>query len=496
MKSALPESKKAVVFGFLILIIFLLPQLYFWNQTTDDAFISFRYVERLASNQGLTFNPGEKVEGFSNPLWIFILAGFFKITSINIITLSKIIGVLLEFITIFYLFKFTKLFKNSSDRKYIFATAVIILFLTPGLHIYATAGLEVPLLMTLIIMVFYYSYLGISFTTFLIFGLIGITRPEGPLYGILYLVLLLIKKEINKKVLFQSIAFFLPIVFYEIFRIYYFGQLLPNTAIAKPSGLFHDIYTIADYFTYIATLSFPLIIILLLSINKFKVSSSKILIYSSPLILANVIFLIYSNGDWMLFGRFFIPIWPILAFDFSFLLINFINYLWNESNRSINYLFIILSIIISSILIWNKPLITYFSNDNFSNLMKGADQLKVGKWLNNHYPAGTTVAACRLGGISYGAINLTFLDTYGLTDKDQALYRLNMPKLTHAMDNPILSKKPDLLAVLNDHGVRKVTIETIVDWDSYLRTNYFFVKSFPQGNNVFFEIWQNKNFKK
>ena len=41
----------------------------------DDAFISFRYARNLAEGAGLVFNPGfERVEGYSNFLWVLILA--------------------------------------------------------------------------------------------------------------------------------------------------------------------------------------------------------------------------------------------------------------------------------------------------------------------------------------------------------------------------------------------------------------------------------------
>src|SRR5262245_20471697 len=41
----------------------------------DDAFISFRYARNLAQGYGLVFNPGfERVEGYSNFLWVIILA--------------------------------------------------------------------------------------------------------------------------------------------------------------------------------------------------------------------------------------------------------------------------------------------------------------------------------------------------------------------------------------------------------------------------------------
>ena len=41
----------------------------------DDAFISFRYAANLVGGQGLVWNPGERVEGYTNFLWTFVLAG-------------------------------------------------------------------------------------------------------------------------------------------------------------------------------------------------------------------------------------------------------------------------------------------------------------------------------------------------------------------------------------------------------------------------------------
>lgn len=41
----------------------------------DDAYISFRYVQNCLMGRGLVFNPGERVEGYSNFLWVVQLVG-------------------------------------------------------------------------------------------------------------------------------------------------------------------------------------------------------------------------------------------------------------------------------------------------------------------------------------------------------------------------------------------------------------------------------------
>ena len=40
----------------------------------DDAFISFRYARNLIEGRGLVFNPGERVEGYTNFMWVLELA--------------------------------------------------------------------------------------------------------------------------------------------------------------------------------------------------------------------------------------------------------------------------------------------------------------------------------------------------------------------------------------------------------------------------------------
>ena len=50
---------------------------------TDDAFISFRYARNLLEGHGLVFNPGERVEGYSNFLWTLELAAIWGIFGVK-----------------------------------------------------------------------------------------------------------------------------------------------------------------------------------------------------------------------------------------------------------------------------------------------------------------------------------------------------------------------------------------------------------------------------
>ncbi|MCB0187901.1 MAG: hypothetical protein KDE31_26715, partial [Caldilineaceae bacterium] len=41
----------------------------------DDAFITYRYAENLATGQGFVYNAGERLLGTSTPLYTLLLAG-------------------------------------------------------------------------------------------------------------------------------------------------------------------------------------------------------------------------------------------------------------------------------------------------------------------------------------------------------------------------------------------------------------------------------------
>ena len=57
----------------------------------DDALISFRYSERLLDGKGLTFTDGERVEGYSNALWVLVVAAGGLITR-DLILVGRIAG--------------------------------------------------------------------------------------------------------------------------------------------------------------------------------------------------------------------------------------------------------------------------------------------------------------------------------------------------------------------------------------------------------------------
>ena len=73
-------SRYSLALALGVLAIFAL-HLQAWTFLCDDAYITFRYARNLAET-GLpvyNLNPLERVEGYTNPGWVFLLAAFSQI---------------------------------------------------------------------------------------------------------------------------------------------------------------------------------------------------------------------------------------------------------------------------------------------------------------------------------------------------------------------------------------------------------------------------------
>ncbi len=66
-------SRKTTVIVLSVATLWLVAGLLLLRNVSDDAYISFRYLDRLLAGQGLTFNSGERVEGYTNLLFILAL---------------------------------------------------------------------------------------------------------------------------------------------------------------------------------------------------------------------------------------------------------------------------------------------------------------------------------------------------------------------------------------------------------------------------------------
>jgi hypothetical protein len=354
-------------------------------------------------------------------------------------------------------------------------TAVALLIVFPGFHVYATSGLETPLLMLLLTMGTVASLRHREPATLasLSFGLAAITRPEGLLYGLFWLG--------TRARAFRQLAILLsPFVAYEAFRLLYFEAWLPNTFRAKLPGTWGTFFGLEYLGQAVTAAGWPLLLAPTLRLRgdgeDFRAVSRAAV---GPL-LAGVLFVLYAWGDWMPFSRFLAPLWPSLTLLVASRLV---------SLRRFRALLTIL-VAATTLGTYGSELLRYSRNgDLASMLMRGHDTLAVGDWLSKSVKPGSTVRTARLGGMSYAAPGLTFWDDNGLTDRAQAVW-ISQGRVGGLASSPVGAREPDVVAALLVPAKWSyMEDEEQIEW---LRSRYSLVSKFPQGNFGEVHIWVSK----
>lgn len=266
----------------------------------EDAFIFFRYVDNLLNGNGLVFNIGERVEGFTSPLWVFFLAFFKFITHAQLRPLAIILGLCLSTLAIALLLAYDK-------SKYFFPLIVVLLVTNSALRDFATSGFETSLTYLLLVIVLILLKGGAHYTKPLLMGivlsLLVLNRPEAFLILLYVGGLVLTRAFQNKK--FKSLMLFsFPVVVllggYEIFRMGYFAALLPNTFYAKKGGSFY----IAQGFNYLKDfiMSYPLTSAILAALSIYSLINSTLRKTSKHFLVLAVLlagYVLYAGGDYM-----------------------------------------------------------------------------------------------------------------------------------------------------------------------------------------------------
>src|SRR5678816_3361078 len=78
--------------GLAIVIIYLLHARWI-DYFGDDAYISFQYVKNFLHGHGLVYNVGERVEGYTDFLWVMLLSAVMAVfRNADIAAVSVILG--------------------------------------------------------------------------------------------------------------------------------------------------------------------------------------------------------------------------------------------------------------------------------------------------------------------------------------------------------------------------------------------------------------------
>lgn len=222
--------KKSQLLSFFISVIFTIMILSNMRvNLVDDAFIFKRYAFNLAHYGQLVFNPVERAEGITSILWtflIFINERFIHGSFPKYVTALSLLILFILSLRIWYVG--TKLSSASSGL-------FCVLFLLSQNEFLAssTNGLEGVLFGYLLFELIHSFWEEKTMRSFIIGGILYLTRPEALFIVLMMLFFYLVPIRNIESVLRKSLAFWGIVIGVTLFRVFYYGEFIPNSVIAK-----------------------------------------------------------------------------------------------------------------------------------------------------------------------------------------------------------------------------------------------------------------------
>ncbi len=296
VKSARLPARPALAALALVLLAGWLTR--FWPYTVDDAFISYRYAANLSSGRGLVYNLGERVEGYSNFLWV-VWAALAARVGWDPVASTKVAGALCGVAAL----GLAGLLGGpvGGHRRW---CAPVMLAAQGGLALWSVGGLETSLFLVLLLL----SVVLVSRQRREWVGpgvLLVLTRPEGFLYGLVLLGVRLLRRR-DGSVWGEAAALLCATLPYALWRLSYYGDLFPNTYYAKAAGAAPEPHYLWWYVQKVlgAGLLLPLA-----AVGFFK---RRVPRFYLSLIGVNVASVLSVGGDWMPSFRLLLPTTALL----------------------------------------------------------------------------------------------------------------------------------------------------------------------------------------
>ena len=213
---------------------------YFWLD--DDQMISMRYARNLAEGSGLVWNPGERVEGYTNFLWTLVMAGvhLLPIGDAKTAVVLKMVNMALAIAVLFLSERLLRLFQPQPGLA--LPALLITLALCIDLLFWSVNGFETTLLtatfLFVVIRILEESQTARAETsTYLLMGLIPLIRSDA-YYVWAAAALLAIGMSHNRRQTADLLAISLVLpALHLLFRHWYYGDWLPNTYYLKVVGV-------------------------------------------------------------------------------------------------------------------------------------------------------------------------------------------------------------------------------------------------------------------
>jgi arabinofuranosyltransferase len=320
---------------FLAIIVMIIHAYTYYPFTADDAFISYRYVDRFLEGKGLTWTDGRAVEGYSNLLWVLLLAAIRFVTKAELWIIALIVGLICSIISLYLLMRVTQRITNNDDKAT--AWAAFIFAVAAPVAIWINGGLEAPLVMVLLIAALSQLIRERLTTSNIVaagifLGLLALTRPDGILFcwaiTLGWLLLQYFSQRPNtrfpKAVSGLISAYWRPLVLLNtIVAVFFVGQLLwrlkvygewvPNTARVKIGFTPRRLQEGSLYVAKMLLVYLPFLLLLLFNFKKMSRFVQGVLVLLVTVIVIESAYLSSIGGDIFPGYRHVLPLVPMLC---------------------------------------------------------------------------------------------------------------------------------------------------------------------------------------
>ncbi len=480
----------------------------YWDWTEDDAFITYRYARNVVDGHGFVFNPGERVEGYSNFTWVLVAAAALR-AGIEPESLTKYVGLLAGLLCLPLSWLLARRVRSGIGM--VALVAPFYLAVSPFLVQHAVTGLEASFFACLVcgaLLMAVGKPPGVLRSTAFVALLLAIalTRPEGPAVAALLLIFrfALATREwagddASTAVKREVATFILLFGAYYAWRWTYFDAAFPNTFFAKTRGGLHGVIDGAQY-----TLDFMRdsggVLFVALALLPLVLRRAGAAYWTSLAILGfYTAFVVVAGGDWMYHYRFFAHVLPVLAALVTVGLDTILAYPRPGTLQALLVHASVALVVLATLLgVGNTELrvarIVLPAVRSHNYLSQNYEEL--GMWFLENAPEDATIAVSDVGAVGYFS-ERRILDMFGLIDPHIARLRGRM----HYKADPryVLSREPDyiVLVSLNDQGAG-YSFQRIPDYAMNARPEfheqYELIRTVPQHwHNEFVLVYQRRD---
>lgn len=291
----------------------------------DDAMISMRYAYNLAHGDGLVWNPGERVEGITNPLWTGIMA-LIHFLPIGLNETGLYVQILGASLLTLNLLLVKKLVEHFSDDIFVMLSAVALTAFYAPLNSFGLLGMEVSLLTLMLTAAVLLAVKSESRFNFWVYALLAVSTlvrfDMAVPYLVIFAVLFWTQKENRKQHLIWGLG--LLILFLggqSLARFMYYGEWLPNTYYLKVEGWNMTLRLLRGMYAFIQFAYFHNWVLFLLPLTLFLFRRDWKVTLMMMLFAGQIAYSIYVGGDaWENHGganRYIVFAMPLYFIGFS-----------------------------------------------------------------------------------------------------------------------------------------------------------------------------------